>query len=180
MFIFTGPFDAADAPGGMVMLEDHLCTAQEEPTRWGMSIDAYRNLFLVGGPRKDSDGTRDCGICYLLRNGKQPRKLVAPRLMKNGILGYRVRIADVIGDETPDLLLFSLPVGFFVVETDGGDKPVFVPRPIDACPHWACGNATGQVFAGGKEEIVLGGPDWEPDSFSDGHDSGRVHILKFD
>ncbi len=99
--------------------------------------------------------------------------------IENGILGYRARIGDFIGDERLDAAFFSLPAGIYIWDGTEMGEPVHIPRLEGACAHWCCGAAVGQLIPGGKEELVIGGSDWSPEG-SDKAKIGRLHIVRFD
>ncbi len=117
----------------------------------------------------------------LTHAGREPRSVrnYSPRPIEDGILGYRARLVDLIGDNTPDIALMSLPVGTYVwdgAQSDG--TPVFFPRPPGAASHWCTGAVAAQIYTGGKEELVLGGPRWSPPGKPKSRQSGRLLIMR--
>ena len=115
---------------------------------------------------------------FAFRPGETVRNY-SPRPVKNGILGYRARLADLIGDNTPDISFMSLPVGTYVWDgKEPNGAPVFFPRPPGAASHWCCGAVAAQINTGGKEELVLGGPRWSPPGKPKSWQSGRLLILR--
>jgi hypothetical protein len=181
MVIILGPFAAdGSGPGGTVIIEDNMNVPGEDGGRFGMSIDARERLFAVGSPRKDCYGTSDAGMGFIFRKSQEPRNFSPEDRIQNGILGYRTRIGDFIGDDGLDAAFFSLPRGIYIyASADESAEPMFVPRPNNACAHWCVGAAAGQLYPGGKEELVLGGNDWEP-AGSSKTNIGRIHIVTFE
>jgi len=179
MVIHLGPFREDGCARETVIVEDNVPNADEPGGRFGMSIAARGRVFAVGAPRKDVGETVDGGMGFVFRDDEEPLNLWAPEPIENGILGYRARIGDFVGDEALDVAFVSLPQGMYIWEMGRLAEPIFVSRPRGGCPHWASGIAVGQVYPGGKEEIVLGGFDWEPEGFPSDYNSGRAHIVRF-
>jgi hypothetical protein len=145
-----------------------------------MSIDARDQTILVGSPRKDVPPITDAGMGFAFRPGETVRNY-SPKPVENGILGYRARAVDFLGDATPDIAFMSLPVGTYV--WDGADPDgdsVFFPRPPGASSHWCCGAIATQIVPGGKEELVLGSPRWSPRGKPKSWQSGRLLIMQID
>jgi hypothetical protein len=89
------------------------------------------------------------------------------------------RLVDLIGDDTPDVAFMSLPVGTYVWDGNEPDgASVFFRRPPRAASHWCCGAVAAQIFPGGKEELVLGGPRWGPPGQPKSWQSGRLLIQR--
>lgn len=90
----------------------------------------------------------------------------------NQLLGFRAWLGDRIGDPTPDAIFAALGSGSVWI-WDGADPtlpPAILPAPPGAAAHFAVGVTAGQLVPGGREELVLGDPD-----FNGG--AGRVAIL---
>jgi len=172
-----GPISSESEHHARLIFEDHLANADDEIVRWGMSIDARENTLLVGSPRHDVGTVLDGGMGFVFRPGEPPLHF-SPRPQKNGILGYRVRLADLVGDSAPDIAFMSLPRGTYI--WDGGlmDEWRFIPRPLGAGSHWCAGVEAGQLVPGGKEELVLGDSRWRPKGEPYSSQRGRVLILK--
>jgi len=178
--IFLGPIGLdGEASAEPIIIEDNLYIEGEEGGRFGMSIDARGPLYAVGSPRKDFKGTTDPGVGFVFEKGQAPRNFSPEDRAENGILGYRARLGDFIGDEKLDAAFFSLKKGIYIWESAQPGEPVHIPRLEDACAHWCVGAAVGQIYPGGKEELVIGGSDWSP-AGSEKKNTGRFHIVTFD
>jgi hypothetical protein len=178
LMLYVGPIGEDGQAAQRRVFEDNLTTADDKIVRWGMSIDARDQTILVGSPRKDVPPVIDAGMGFAFRPG-EPVRNYSPRPVKDGILGYRARLVDLIGDDTPDVAFMSLPVGMYVwdgAQPDG--DPVFFRRPPGAASHWCTGAAAAQLHAGGKEELVLGGPRWSPPGKPKAWQSGRLLLMR--
>lgn len=160
-----------------VIFEDVLADADDEIVRWGMSIDAREHTLLVGSPRHDVGDVVDGGMGFAFRPGKTPIYM-SPRPQKNGILGYRVRLADIVGDSALDIAFMSLPRGTYIWDGSRMDKWLFMPKPPGAGSHWCAGVEAGQLVPGGKEELVLGDSRWRPRGEPYSSQRGRVLVVK--
>ncbi len=177
LVLYIGPINEDGRSAQRRIFEDNLASAEDKIVRWGMSIDARDQTILVGSPRKDVPPVIDAGMGFAFRPAEKVRNY-APRPVKNGILGYRARLVDLIGDDTPDIAFMSLPVGTYVwdgVKPDG--NPAFFPRLTDASSHWCSGAVVCQIVPGGKEELVLGSPRWSPSGKPKSWQSGRLMIM---
>ena len=180
LILYVGPIDETGRAVERRIFEDNLTSADDEIVRWGMSIDARGQTILVGSPRKDVPPVIDAGMGFAFRPGKKVRNY-SPKPVKNGILGYRARAVDLIGDNTPDLAFMSLPVGTYVwdgAKPDG--NPEFIPRLKGASSHWCSGAVAAQIVPGGKEELVMGSPRWGPPGKPRSRQSGRLLIMQVD
>ncbi|MHC4994850.1 MAG: hypothetical protein ACYTGQ_07310 [Planctomycetota bacterium] len=178
LILFVGPIDQDGQPAQRRIFEDNLTSAADTIIRWGMSIDARDQTILVGSPRKDVPPVTDAGMGFAFRSDQKVRNY-APKPVLNGILGYRARMVDLVGDATPDIAFMSLPVGTYVWDSAQPDSaPVFWPRPPGAASHWCAGAVAAQIHPGGKEELVLGGPRWSPPDKPKGWQSGRLLIMR--
>ena len=178
LILYAGPISGNGRIPQHCVFEDNLTSADDTIVRWGMSIDARDQTILVGSPRKDVPPVIDAGMGFAFRPD-EPVRNYSPRPVKNGILGYRARLVDLIGDGTPDIALMSLPVGTYVwdgAQPDGA--PVFFPRPPGSASHWCCGAVAAQIQIGGKEELLLGGPRWSPPGKPKSRQSGRLLIMR--
>lgn len=160
-----------------LIFEDNLADANDEIVRWGMSIDAREDTLLVGSPRHDVSEVIDAGMGFVFRAGKMPIH-ISGKPQKNGILGYRVRLADLIGDSALDIAFMSLPKGTYIWDGSQMNEWRFIPRPPGAGSHWCAGVEAGQLFPGGKEELVLGDSRWHPKGEPYSSQRGRVLIVK--
>lgn len=180
LILFVGPIGEDGQAAQRRVFEDNLTSADDQIIRWGMSIDARDQTILVGSPRKDVPPVLDAGMGFAFRPGETVRNY-SPSPVKNGILGYRARVVDLIGDDTPDIAFMSLPVGTYV--WDGAEPegdPVFFPRPPGASSHWCSGAVAAQIVPGGKEELALGSPRWSPPGKPKSWQSGRLLIMRVD
>lgn len=177
LILYLGPIDKHGRPTQRRVMEDNLSSADDQIVRWGMSIDARDQTILVGSPRKDVPPVIDAGMGFAFRPDETVRNY-APRPVKNGILGYRARVVDLIGDDTPDVAFMSLPVGTYVWDGANLDgDPALFPRRADASSHWCSGAVAAQIVPGGREELVLGSPRWSPPGKPKSWQSGRLMIM---
>jgi hypothetical protein len=180
LILYVGPIGEDAQAVQRHVFEDNLTSAEDKIVRWGMSIDARHQTILVGSPRKDVPPVLDAGMGFAFLPGETVRNY-APKPVENGILGYRARAVDFIGDSTPDIAFMSLPTGTYVWDGARPDsKPVFFPRPPDASSHWCSGAVAAQIVPGGKEELVLGSPRWSPWGKPKAWQSGRLMIMQMD
>ena len=185
LILYLGPILEDGRVLARRVFEDNLTSADDTIVRWGMSIDARDQTVLVGSPRKDVPPVLDAGMGFAFRPGLAVRNY-SPKPVKNGILGYRARLVDLIGDNTPDIAFMSLPVGTYVwdgAQSEGAEPdgaPVFFARPPGAASHWCSGAVAAQIHIGGKEELVLGGPRWSPRDKPKSWQSGRLLIMGMD
>jgi hypothetical protein len=188
-YVLFGPLpdEGELAAENVVRIEDP--TANEgDGARFGMSIfaddvngDGCAD-FLIGAPRKDGSGVKDAGVGFLFLGPRfaveNYRRYLRPDPRPHDILGFNALIADVVGDEAPDVIIASLardnPIGLVV--WDGGDpakEPVLVLRPEDAGPHYVRALARGRRLENGRSELLLGDPDFTHEGQ---FKSGRVVI----
>ncbi len=178
LMLYLGPIGQDGTAAERRVFEDNLASVDDRIVRWGMSIDARDQTILVGSPRKDVLPIIDAGMGFVFRPGESVRNY-SPRPVENGILGYRARAVDFIGDDTPDIAFMSLPVGTYVWDGADRDKdPVFFRRPPGASSHWCSGAVAAQIVAGSKEELVLGSPRWSPRGKPKSWQSGRLMIMQ--
>jgi hypothetical protein len=178
LILYVGPIGDDGESSGRRVFEDNLTSPNDQIVRWGMSIDARDQTILVGSPRKDVLPVLDAGMGFAFRPGETVRNY-SPKPVENGILGYRARAVDLIGDATPDIAFMSLPVGTYVWDGAHADgDPVFFARPPAASSHWCSGAVAAQIVPGGKEELVLGSPRWSPPGKPKSWKSGRLMIMQ--
>jgi hypothetical protein len=177
LILYLGPIGKDGRAAERLVFEDNLSTPADRIVRWGMSIDARDQTILVGSPRKDVPPVADAGMGFVFRPNEAVRNF-SPRPVENGILGYRARIVDFVGNEVPDIAFLSLPVGIYVWDGDQPDgKPTLFERPPGGSSHWCAGIAAGQIYPGGKEELLLGDPRWSPPDRPANWNSGRLLIF---
>lgn len=180
LILHVGPIDRKGGCAERRVFEDNMSDAADQIVRWGMSIDARDQTLLVGSPRKDVPPVSDAGMGFVFRPDHAIRNY-SPRPVKNGILGYRARLVDLVGDDTPDVAFMSLPVGTFVWDGAKLDTPpALLPRRAGSSSHWCCGAVAAQIRPGGKEELVLGSPRWSPPGKPKNWQSGRLMIMHVD
>lgn len=172
-----GPIHPKSEHHRRLIFEDNLADANDEIVRWGMSIDAREDTLLVGSPRHDVGEVIDAGMGFVFRTGKMPIHM-SGKPQKNGILGYRVRLADLTGDSALDIAFMSLPKGTYIRDGNQMNEWRFIPRPPGAGSHWCAGAEAGQLFPGGKEELLLGDSRWHPKGEPYSSQRGRVLIVK--
>lgn len=132
--------------------------------RFSKSIDVRGSLLIAGAPRKDRLGSCspiDIGGTFAFAGPSFSGVQLAPGVLTS-LLGYRVVLADLIGDPTSDVIGVSLGT-FELFIWDGAalsSPPVVIAGPPGGAAHWVTGVAAAQLVAGGKEEIVLGDPDY--------------------
>jgi hypothetical protein len=180
LILYVGPIGKDGQAAERRVFEDNLTSADDKIIRWGMSIDARDQTILVGSPRKDVPPITDAGMGFAFRPD-EPVRNYSPRPVENGILGYRARAIDFIGDSTPDIAFMSLPVGTYLwdgAQPDG--DPVFFARPPGASSHWCSGAVAAQIVPGDREELVLGSPRWSPRGKPKSWQSGRLMIMRVD
>ncbi|MHC4295847.1 MAG: hypothetical protein ACYS7Y_00960 [Planctomycetota bacterium] len=177
VIVLLAPIGSESEHQQRLIFEDPLADADDEIVRWGMSIDAREDTLLVGSPRHNVGDVLDGGMGFVFRPGKPPRHM-SPRPQKNGILGYRVRLADIVGDSALDIAFMSLPRGTYIWDGSRMDEYRFMPRPPGAGSHWCAGVEAGQLVPGGKEELVLGDSRWRPRGEPYSSQWGRVLVVK--
>jgi len=175
-YVLFGPVpeDGEIPPEKIALIEDPTAN-QGDGARFGMSIfaddvngDGYAD-FLIGAPRKDNGEVKDAGIGFLFMGpefkAENYRRFQRPEPKEDDILGFNSLIADVVGDEAPDVIIASLsrlnPIGLVV--WDGGDptkEPVLLPRPEGAGPHYVRALARGRRLENGRHELWLGDSDF--------------------
>ena len=153
--------------------------------RYGMFLAARNGQLLIGAPRRNVGALSDTGLGFLYEgpsftNGQQ---FVHPTAKDFDLFGYRVELGDVIGDETQDVLVLSLPSPSLAVPNeramfiyDGADLSAEPKRIVpleDSGSHFAVGLSLAQHVLGGQEEIVMGDSRFDRTSQGD-EDSGRV------
>ena len=160
-----------------------------DPARFGMSIgagdidqDGDCDL-IVGAPRKDGGGVMDAGAGYLFLgpefSGADCSTLVHPGAEPHDILGFRARIADVVGDERPEVVLVSLAAadgGALVVWPAKGleGPPVLYTKPEGGSHHFVQGLQPGPALPGVPRTLALGDPNFDPGGKPD---AGRVLVV---
>ena len=174
VFVFNGPV----GEGGSIVLEDPDPNPRD-PSRFGMDLAVFQQTVAVGSPRKNGSA-EDAGQGFVFRHpGSGPLTLHNhPFPEEDDILGFRTGILDVSGNARPEVIFVSLKKrGFYV--WDGArikDEPRFVSVLPDSDDHYAQGITTGQLFAGDREEVVLGDPTWDRPGEGKHDNSGRIVI----
>lgn len=177
VFVFPPPL-AADA---WEVLEDPT-PAEDDPPRFGMSLDARGRLVAIGAPRKDIGGLTDSGMGFVFEEGGPAYTFVHEHPMDEDILGFRCAFADVVGDAAPDYLFLSLRRRSLYVwsSEDPRGKPVLaVEAPDDAGDHHGMGIGAAQVVPGGREEVFVGDPTYDRPEHGLYDDVGRAGVLVF-
>lgn len=183
VFVELGPITPSGSSGTITI--DGPDTSTEFPTidqRFGMSVAGSEHFVAIGAHRRDIGSVEDAGQAYLVTQlGTTANFNNAPD--PHGLFAFRVAFFDLIGDDRPDLVLAQLNddqpnggVHAFDLNDLSNTLQVF-PLPYAGDDHWAQGFAGGDVFPGGKDEIVTGGPRYEPPGYPPNHNSGRVVII---
>jgi len=193
ILVFPGPL----APGRFVLLDDPVPVQGDQP-RFGMHVAGRGPRVAIGSPRKDWNGVKDSGLGVVLRDGARAELFPHPDPFPNAILGFRVVLANLIGDERVDLAVATLPQsavpaeappasgarsfpnrGFFVWNAAEPGTPLHVSAAEGSADHFCQGVAAGDLRPGGREELVLGDPSWDRPGQYRKDDVGRVvvHLL---
>lgn len=212
-YVFTSP----PAPDRYLEVLDALPLEGDAP-RFGMHVAVAPGLIAVGSPRKDGDGVEDTGLGTVYAGEKlEPRLFPHPHPFHHAILGFRVVLADLVGDERVDLAAVSLPTrigGAGAVSRGGGrgqeggdvqkrgesgekaapdlgpNRGFWVwdgaepgpPRHLRAAPgsadHFPQGLAVGQLWPGGRVEIVAGDSSWDRKGKGRRDNVGRVVVYR--
>ncbi|MFT7680412.1 MAG: hypothetical protein ACI8QC_004418 [Planctomycetota bacterium] len=180
---YWGPID----PEGTFVLDDSLSLPADFP-RFGMHITAADGVVVVGAPRKDVGSLADSGRSYLWRapSYASVRRFQHPTALPFDLFGYRVQLADLIGDETIDLCVVSLPAhddanpnrpAVYIYDGAIDDPNPYRLRALtDSGSHFAVGFSTADLVNGGRDELILGDSRYDRDGLGDSDDSGRVVI----
>jgi len=174
--LFQGPVVSGGVVATPTAFGDVAPLSCDVGSRYGKSIDARGPLFVVGSPRKDdvpACGTLDVGGAFLYTAPSYSGLLLnAVPPVFDAKLGYRALLADRVGGPDPDAVFVALGAAELRIwdSANPAAPPVLVPRPSGSAAHWAVGVCAGQLRPGGREEIVLGDPDFA--AFA-----GRVAIL---
>lgn len=172
---------------GWFVMDDALSLPADFP-RFGMYIHAAGGQLLIGAPRKDVAQEQDSGRGYRWDGPSYqvPVLYEHPTALPFDLFGYRVHVADVIGDERMDMCIASLPSPAIVDPNvrslfiyDGGeasDDPYVLLPLEDSGSHFAVGTSTGDVFGGEEIDLVMGDSRYDRPNTDPTEDSGRVVI----
>lgn len=183
LFVFWGP----PTPDGMMVLDDALAIDDDFP-RFGMFIHAAGGKITVGAPRKNLLGVPDTGQAFRWEGPsfRAPALFEHPSPLDFDLYGYRVYLADLIGDSRLDQVVVNLgpsgvefrnPATLYIY--DGGentDDPFVLIPAGDSGSHFAVGMSAGQVVPGGKDELILGDSRYDRPGTGQNEDSGRLVI----
>lgn len=174
-------------PDGSFVLDDSLSLPADFP-RFGMHVAAADGVVVVGAPRKDVDSIADSGRSYLWRGPSYGavRRFRHPTAKPFDLYGYRVQLADLIGDERVDLCVVSLPAHegqnpnkacMFIYDGALDEPNPYELRPLaDSGSHFAVGFSTADLVPGGPMEMILGDSRYDRLGLGPADDSGRVVI----
>ena len=165
-FVFPGPLD----PNIVIVVEDPVPSAMDLPSpRFGMHMHARDGWLLIGANRKDWNGVHDAGVGFAARAPLYaPLGLYSyPNPRKSDHFAYRCLIADVVGDSRMDLTFILMGWAKLknsnprALVTWDGANPTGPPTQIrtmlpGSSDHFANGLSYGQLFPGGREELVVG------------------------
>ena len=190
ILVFTGPLDA----GRFVALDDPVPVEGDAP-RFGMHVAGRGGRVAIGSPRKDWNGVKDSGLGVVLRSGAEPDLFPHPNPFPNAILGFRVVLANLIGDSRVDLAVATLPKsalpeeepteggalsfpnrGFFVWNAAEPGPALHVSAAEGSADHFCQGVAAGHLRPGGHEGLVLGDPSWDRPGEDRQDNVGRVVV----
>lgn len=160
--------------------------------RYGMGIDARGPWVAVGANRKDIAGLHDPGRGFT-QSGPTFTDVVFhdhPSPKASDYLGFRCAIADVIGDSALDFSFIAMPKvngadpnPRAILTWDGNARfgpPARIRLAIPGSQdHYANGLDRGDLFPGGKEEIVLGDMSYDRPGLGTSDNSGRVVIYSY-
>lgn len=187
---FPGPVQN----GNRVVIENPSRRVGDE-SRFGMDLcagdvngDGNADV-LVGSPRSNVQKVKDAGLGFLFWGpdfdpGKASVKArLDPKPTENDILGFRVCMGNVMGDNRVDLILSSLadkrsghPKALVI--WDGSQlnkKPRVLEAMEGASSHYIEGMSVTQLDGQGFEELILGDPRF---SSGDKEEVGRVIVAK--
>ncbi|HKX45440.1 MAG TPA: hypothetical protein VJP77_01945 [Planctomycetota bacterium] len=175
--VYPGPVVTGLGVSTPQLVFDDQLQICDDGARYGKSIDARGTQLVVGAPRKDrvpNCSRVDTGGGFLYAAPTYLTGLLTPQPVQvEALLGFRAWLGDRIGDPTPDAVFAVLGASSLWI-WDGATPtlpPTVVAGPTGASGHFATGVAAGQLTAGGREELVLGDPDFDGDK-------GRVAILR--
>ncbi|MFT7679781.1 MAG: hypothetical protein ACI8QC_003786 [Planctomycetota bacterium] len=189
VFVYEAPISVTPTH---VIMDPNLDPLDLPSPRYGMHIDAREAWVVVGANRKDHSGIHDAGRGYVqsgpsftdvsLHNHSAPKD--------SDYFGFRCAIADVIGDSALDFTFIVMPKTNLPVPNeqelyiwDGnyrfGPPTRILPALPNSGDHYANGLDRGQLFPGGKEELLYGDPTFDRQGFGSQDNSGRVVIYGF-
>jgi hypothetical protein len=185
IYHWPAPFDART----FRVSRDPRATAGD-PARFGMHIAARDGHLAVGAPRKNWEGVEDAGLAFGFGAPafEAPTFFPHPTSRPNDVHGFRVVLADLVGDGRVDLGVGSLPApggarpnGLWLWVWDGVD-PRAAPRRFEALPdagdHWIQGIASADLVPGDRQELVTGDPTWDRPGRRAQDNVGRVVIYR--
>ena len=189
VFVFEAPIGAQ--PNRTI--NDPAPSALDLPgPRYGMHIDARGPWVAVGANRKDHSGIHDPGRGFT-QSGPDFQDVVlhdhlTPK--ESDYFAFRCAIADVVGDGALDFTFIVMPLGNLpdhnvpeLYTWDGNQRsgaPAMVRRVLAGSgDHYGNGLDRGQLFVGGKEELILGDPTYDRPGFGVHDNVGRVVIYSY-
>lgn len=189
VFVYEAPISALPTH---VIMDPDLDPGDLPSPRYGMHIDARDAWVVVGANRKDHSGIHDAGRGYVQSGPTFTNVSLhdhdAPK--DSDYFGFRCAIADVIGDSALDFTFIVMPKSSLPVPNlqelyiwDGnqrfGPAAHILPALAYSGDHFANGLDRGQLFPGGKEELLFGDPTFDRQGFGSQDNSGRVVIYGF-
>ena len=194
--LYAGQVFVYEAPIGVlpnhVITDPSLDPGDLPSPRYGMHIDARDEWVAVGANRKDHSGIHDPGRGYVQSGPAFTDVSLHDHLTPkdSDYLGFRCAIADVIGDSALDFTFIVMPKTSLPVPNtqqlyiwDGnmrfGPPAKVLPTLANSGDHYANGLDRGQLFPGGKEELLYGDPTFDRQGFGSQDNSGRVVIYGF-
>lgn len=167
VFVHPGPIGSAPPVAVRAVVDP----SDLPSPRFGMHIAASGDLVLVGAPREDVGPVHDGGAAHLFRFGGVPEheRFTHPTPRPADLFGFRVALADVIGGPEPDAVIGLIANqnasdpnerALWVVDLATGSGPHRIRATGGTGDHFVNGFTSGELFDGGRAEIVAGDPTW--------------------
>lgn len=182
VFCFPGPIQ----PNVYTIFEDPNPSSLDLPApRFGMHVAARDEWVGVGANRKDWAGVHDAGLGFAYQGTSGVPTLHAfPSPNPSDYMGFRVAIANVVGDAALDFTFVMMPNQSIpqanrlaLVTWDGNNLLGPPARTLKAigrsADHFANGLSWAQLVPGGYEELIVGDPTYDKPGVPN---TGRVVI----
>lgn len=183
VYVYPGPV----GPANHLLVEDPQADPLDLPApRYGMHVEGREDWVVVGANRKDWLGIHDAGAGFSARGpALSPVNLhIHPAPGTSDYMGFRCVVADVVGDSALDLTYVVMGDERELVTWDGNaplGPPALRRRAVGrSADHFGNGFVAAQLFAGGRDELVVGDGTYDLTSTGQGKDVGRVVIYRYD